>query len=151
LAPPAFVIDARMAWLTRRDGARRALWACALSAGVTLAIAVRADEPEPAPTTTAEAADSGDYGLSAATDPLERAGLVAKLGDARVLSLLAVKRGEHGAVTDAERVLAALLSVRWLADVAPAVPALIELMHGRDPDLAPAAARTLVEVARERL
>jgi hypothetical protein len=148
LAPPAFVIDARMAWLTRRDGARRALWACVLVGGVALAIAAQAEAPEAAQASPATAADPGDYGLSAVSDPLERASAVAKLGDARVLSLLEVKRGEHGAVTDAERVLAALASVRWLADVAPAVPALIELMQGRDPDLAPAAARALVEVSR---
>lgn len=137
-----------MARLTLRDGARRALWAGALGCSVALAIAVEADAPEPAPAAPEAVVDPGDYGLSAATDPLERARAVAKLGDARVLSLLAVKRGEHGAVTDAARVLAALPSVRWLADVAPAVPPLIELMQSRDPDLAPAAARALVDAAR---
>jgi hypothetical protein len=119
-----------------------------LSCGVAIAIAVEAEAPEPAPVAPAKVADPGDYGLSATTDPLECARTVAKLGDARVLSLLAVKRGDHGAVIDAERVLAALPSVRWLADVAPAVAALIELMRGRDPDLAPAAARALVDAAR---
>lgn len=148
MAPGAVVIDARMARHTRTDGARRALWACALGGSVALAMAAEAEAPEAAQPPPSKAADPGDYGLSAATDPLERASAVAKLGDARVLALLAVKRGEHGAVTDAERVLAALASVRWLADVAPAVPALIELMQGRDPDLAPAAARALVEVSR---
>jgi hypothetical protein len=137
-----------MAWLTRWDGTRRVLWAGVLGCGAAIAIAVEAEAPEQAPVAPEKVADPGDYGLSAATDPLERARAVAKLGDARVLSLLAVKRGEHGAVTDAERVLAALPSLRWLADVAPAVPALIELMQGRDPDLAPAAARALVEAAR---
>lgn len=134
-----------MARPTRWEGAARALWACAFA---TCVASAEADAPEPQPVAPAAIESAGDYGLSGAIDPLERARAVARLGDARVLSVLAPRRGERGAIADAERVLAALHCVPWLADPSAAFPVLLELMQGRDPDLAPAAARALVDAAR---
>lgn len=140
-----------MAWLTRRDGARRVLWACALGTCAVTAYAQAAPDAQPAQ--AAPAADtkvaepSGDQ-LVAALDPLDRARAVAELGDVRVLARLAVARGEHGAVTNVESILSAVQSTPWLADASRALPALLELVPGRDPDLAPAAAQAVVAIAR---
>lgn len=125
-----------MGWLAQSDGVRRALWACVLGACAATAYAQAA--------LTEPAADP----LTALLDPLDRARAAAQLGDAQVLARLTVARGEHGAVTNVERVLAAVQSAQWLDDASRALPALLELMPGRDPDLAPAAARAVVAIAR---
>ena len=136
-----------MAWLTRRDRKRRALWACVLGACAATAYAQAAPAAEPAPGAEAKVAEPAGQ-LAAALDPLDRARSVAQLGDVRVLALLTVARGEHGAVVNVERVLPAVLSAPWLSDASRALPLLLELMPGRDPDLAPAAAQAVVEIAR---
>jgi hypothetical protein len=102
----------------------------------------------PAPAAAPEVSEPAAEQLIAALDPLDRARAVAQLGDVRVLARLAVARGEHGAVTNVESVLAAVQSTRWLAEASRALPALLELMAGRDPDLAPAAAQAVVAIAR---
>jgi hypothetical protein len=134
-----------MAWLTRRDGARRVLWTCVLATCAATAYAQAAPATQPAKPAVAEPAGER---LAGAIDPLDRARVVAQLGDARVLAQLVVARSEHGAVLNVERVLAAIYSAPWLSDASRALPVLIELMPGRDPDLAPAAAQAAVAIAR---
>jgi hypothetical protein len=76
--------------------------------------------------------------LLVAIDPLERARVVAAIGDAAVLEWLA---GEGGAGV-AQR-LAAVRASPWLADPSAALGPLVGLLGGRDPDLAPSAALAL--------
>ena len=137
-----------MAWLTRRDGTRRALWTCVLGACAATAYAQGAPAAEPAQGTAAKVAEPAGDQLAVALDPLERARAVAQLGDVRVLALLSVAHDERGAVINVARVLPAVLSAPWLADASRALPLLLELMPGHDPDLAPAAAQAVVEIAR---
>ena len=137
-----------MAWLTRKDGARRTLWTCVLAACAATAYAQTAPAAEPVKGSEAKVAEPAGEQLAAALDPLDRARTVAQLGDVRVLALLTVARGEHGAVVNVARVLPAVVSAPWLSDASRALPLLIELMPGRDPDLAPAAAQAVVEIAR---
>jgi hypothetical protein len=135
-----------MARLTRRVGT---LWTCVLGACAATAYAQGAPAAEPAQVAeAAEVAEPARDPLAAALDPLDRARIVAQLGDARVLALMTVARAEHGAVVDVDRVLPAVLSAPWLSEASRALPLLLELMPGRDPDLAPAAAQAVVEIAR---
>jgi hypothetical protein len=119
-----------------------------LGACAATAYAQGAPAAEPAQVAEAKVAEPAGDQLAAALDPLDRARSVAQLGDARVLALLTVARGEHGSVVNVARVLPAVLGAPWLADASRALPLLLELMPGRDPDLAPAAAQAVVEIAR---
>lgn len=73
-------------------------------------------------------------------DPLDVARLVARVGDDVVLAALARE-------APARRLAAVRASV-FLAAPEAALPALVALAAGRDPDLAPAAAASLLEVSR---
>lgn len=140
-----------MAWRTRKDEARRALWTCVLGTCAATAYAQATPDGPSAQAAQAappEIAEAAAEQLTAALDPLDQARAVARLGDIRVLARLAVARGEHGAATNVASVLAAVRSAQWLADASRAFPALMELMPSRDPDLAPAAARAVVAIAR---
>jgi hypothetical protein len=107
-----------------------------------------AQPAQAAPAADAKVAEPAGEQLTAVLDPLDRARAVAALGDVRVLAQLAVARGEHGAATNVASVLSAVQSTPWLADGSRALPALLELMPGRDPDLAPAAAQAVVAISR---
>jgi len=87
-----------------------------------------------------------DYTGLSAVDPLARARAVAALGDARVLAQLAPR--PDGGRPEPALALAAIRSAPWLADPALALPLLIAMMNGRDPDHAPAAAEATIEIAR---
>jgi hypothetical protein len=73
-------------------------------------------------------------------DPLDVARVAARIGDDAVLAALA---------SDAPaRRFAAIRAVTFLGAPEAALPALVGLAAGRDPDLAPAAAAALLDVAR---
>lgn len=73
-------------------------------------------------------------------DPLELARVVDRIGDDAVLQRL-------GAETPLPVRLAAVRASAWLHAPELALPALAELASGRDPDLAPAAARAVLRIA----
>jgi hypothetical protein len=81
--------------------------------------------------------------LLVASDPLDRARLVAAIGDAAVLAWLT---GQGGASV-AEQ-LAAVRASAWLADPSAALGPLVALLGGRDPDLAPSAALALERIGQ---
>jgi hypothetical protein len=74
-------------------------------------------------------------------DPLELARVAARVGDDAVLALLAP---EHGVAVR----LAAVRTARWLREPERALAAIAELAGGRDSELAPAAARAALRIAR---
>lgn len=79
-------------------------------------------------------------------DPLELARMVDRLGDDAVRARL----GEAGADTaglDPAIVLAAVRASPWLHAPEEALPRLVEIAAGRDPDLAPAAMLAIVRIA----
>lgn len=130
-----------MTWLAQSAGARRAIAACVLALG-GLVVAARAQAPLAEPALPPIAADAAvDYSALHASDPLDRARAVARLGDVRV----AARLGR----TEALEILAAVRSARFLGDPTRALPTLLPIMQGRDPDLAPAAAEAVVEIARQ--
>lgn len=73
-------------------------------------------------------------------DPLELARVASRLGDEAVLGSLDARRPV------AER-LAAVRAAAWLRAPERALPALVDLLAGRDSELAPAAALSVVRVA----
>ena len=92
---------------------------------------VRAKEPLPAPDQLAAIADA---------DPLELARAVRGLGDEAVLQRL-----DPGQPVEIR--LAAIRSTPWMLEPELALQALARELSGRDPDLAPAAARAAVRIA----
>ncbi len=74
-------------------------------------------------------------------DPLELARVVARVGDDAVLALLA---SEHGVAVR----LAAVRAAPWLREPERALARIAELAGGRDSELAPAAARAALRIAR---
>jgi hypothetical protein len=87
-------------------------------------------------------ADSGSLLRSSVdADALTLAGLSARIGDDAVLAALA----QHD---DVLLCLAALRSTPYLRSPASALPALAELAAGRDPELAPAAARRALAISQ---
>jgi hypothetical protein len=74
-------------------------------------------------------------------DPLEQARVTAGFGDDAVLSLLAPE--QPVAVR-----LAAVRATPWLREPERALARLCELLAGRDSELAPAAARAALQIAR---
>jgi hypothetical protein len=78
--------------------------------------------------------------LLSANDPLDRARVVAAIGDAAVLAWLA---GDNVA-----QKLAAVRASAWLADPSAALGTLVALLGGRDPDLAPSAALALERIGQ---
>lgn len=102
-----------------------------LGLGVALvgaALAAHADAPVPSLAAVGDA------------DPLELARVVSRLGDAAVLRSLGSGRPV------AER-LAAVRAAPWLGAPERALPPLIELLAGRDSELAPAAGLSVARVA----
>lgn len=85
---------------------------------------------------SSQAADEVSTALALVSDgdPLEIARIVSRAGDDAILALLAADAGpgvnERG-----------ITAARWLLSPESALPRLAELAAGRDPDLAPAAAR----------
>jgi hypothetical protein len=75
-------------------------------------------------------------------DPLEIDRVVQRFGDGAVLKLLAP-------ATPLVTRLAAVRATPWLRAPERALGALSELAAGRDPELAPAAARAALEIARQ--
>ena len=75
-------------------------------------------------------------------DPLELARVVQRFGDGAILQLLAP-------ATAFVTRLAAVRASPWLLAPERALGALSELAGGRDPDLAPAAARAALEIAQQ--
>ncbi len=73
-------------------------------------------------------------------DPLELARVVARVGDPPVRASLAAGR------PSAER-LAAVRGASWLRAPELALPELVAMLEGRDSELAPAAARAVVQIA----
>jgi hypothetical protein len=73
-------------------------------------------------------------------DPLDVARVVARLGDDAVLAALASD--------EPARRLAAVRASVFLGAPEAALPGLVALAAGRDPDLAPAAAMALLDIAR---
>lgn len=126
-------------------GAMLTLAACALFV-CGWGAAARAEPPEVPPAAPASVQASLDYTGLSATDPLDRARAVARLGDGPVLALLS----EQGRGTGHEAALrlAAIESAAFLRNPAEALAPLVPLMQGRDPDLAPAAAQAIVAIAR---
>jgi hypothetical protein len=99
------------------------------------------------PTTTAPAEARRDEAGKALiaivdADPLELARVVQRFGDAAILRLLAP-------TTAFVTRLAAVRASPWLLAPERALGALSELAAGRDPDLAPAAARAALEIAQQ--
>ena len=85
------------------------------------------------------AAASGPLEATLTADPLDVARVAARIGDDAVLAAL---------VSDAPaRRLAAVRASTFLGAPEDALPALVQLAAGRDPDLAPAAAAALLDVA----
>jgi hypothetical protein len=74
-------------------------------------------------------------------DPLELARVVARVGDDAVLRLLAA---EHGVAVR----LVAVRAAPWLREPERALVRIAELAGGRDSELAPAAARAALRIAR---
>ncbi len=111
--------------------------------GLALLLAARCGAPDvrAQPRGPARTAD-GAAGLEAAldADPLDVARLAARLGDNAVLAALA-------GGTPAQR-LAGARAAMFLAAPEAALPSLLALAAGRDPDLAPAAAAALLDVTR---
>ncbi len=84
--------------------------------------------------------------LVQSSDPLELARVVDRLGDPAVLARL----GTAESPIDVAVTLAAVRACPWLHAPELALPRLVELAAGRDPDLAPAATLAVVRIA-ERL
>jgi hypothetical protein len=74
-------------------------------------------------------------------DPLELARIVHRFGDASILVLLEAER-------PASVRLAAVRAAPWLAEPEQALPALSAMIATRESDLAPAAARATLHIAR---
>ena len=136
-----------MPWLVEHSLGWRTLTVLALAAcGVVFA--AHAQTAEPATAAAKPSEPPVDYSGLGASDPLERARAVARLGDVRLLARLAGGQSEQGGRADAAIVLAALRSVEFLSAPERALEPLVPIVQGRDPDLAPAAAQALVTIAR---
>lgn len=83
----------------------------------------------------------GDPFAAAGSDPMELARVVDRIGDDRVIALL-------GDETPAAVQLGAVRAATQLRAPERALEALARIAAGRDPDLAPAAAMSILEIAR---
>ncbi|MBX7197351.1 MAG: hypothetical protein K1X94_35195 [Sandaracinaceae bacterium] len=101
------------------------------------------------PSAAAQPRPTDPLALVVSADPLELARVVDRLGDDAVLARLGAP-GLDTATLDPAVVMAALRASAWLHAPEEALPRLVEIAAGHDPDLAPSAMLAIVRIA-ERL
>ncbi len=101
------------------------------------------------PDAAAQPRPADPLALVVSSDPLELARMVDRLGDDAVLARLGAM-GEATSALDPAVVIAALRAAPWLHAPEDALPRLVEIADGHDPDLAPAAMLAISRIA-ERL